>query len=216
MKKSYLLITVFLLSCFTIQAQQENIEPVQGKAMKRKLFFTVLVLLCAAFAVAGYTKVMARIGSGTPPEMAAKSDQATEVRVIKSTRKLYLLRDDTVFRSYDISLGAAPKGHKSHEGDERTPVGRYLIDWRNDSSVAHLSLHISYPNAADKAAAQSVNLDPGGDIMIHGMPNGWGFLGRFQTAWDWTNGCIAVNNAEMREIWSLVPNNTPIEIKDTP
>jgi len=176
----------------------------------RKIIRIAAVLAILIVAIVGYTSVMARIGSGTPPPLLAKAEQADEILVIKSTRELHLLREGNRLKSYDISLGAAPSGHKQTEGDERTPEGQYLIDWRNDSSVAHLSLHISYPNRADKDA----NPDPGGNIMIHGLPNGWGLLGRAHLLWDWTNGCIAVTNAEMRDIWSRVPNNTPITIVD--
>ena len=145
--------------------------------------------------------------------MVPASEQADLIRVDKSDRLLELLRDGQVIQSYSISLGDAPEGHKFQEGDERTPEGDYSIDWRNPNSVAHLSLHISYPNAQDKARAAAAGVDPGGDIMIHGILNGWGFLGPLQRFQDWTNGCIAVTDAEMREIWSLVPNGTPITIQ---
>lgn len=173
-----------------------------------------LLALGLGVAIFAYTKVMARTGSGTPPPMAQAHAQADEILVIKSARALHLLRQGETIRSYDISLGAAPEGHKQSEGDERTPEGRYKIDWRNPNSVAHLSLHISYPNAADQAAAEAAARDPGGNIMIHGLPNGWGALGALHLMRDWTDGCIAVTNAEMREIWSLVPNGTPITIKE--
>ena len=166
-------------------------------------------------ALVGYTMLMARIASGTPPETAAPQSRADEILVIKSTRELRLLKDGTPFKRYSISLGAAPSGHKTEEGDERTPEGRYTIDWRNENSVAHLSLHISYPNEADTAQAEARAVSAGGNIMIHGLPNGWGALGRMHLLRDWTNGCIAVTNAEMREIWSLVPDGTPITIVDT-
>jgi murein L,D-transpeptidase YafK len=103
-------------------------------------------------------------------------------------------------------------GHKQFEGDQRTPEGVYTLDWRNPRSIAHLSLHISYPDAADRAFAAAAGRSPGGHIMIHGLPNGWGFLGPIHHWRAWTDGCIAVTNAEMREIWSLVPNGTPIEM----
>ena len=103
-------------------------------------------------------------------------------------------------------------GHKQSEGDERTPEGRYIIDWRNPRSIAHLSLHISYPDEEDVAAAREAGRAPGGNIMIHGLPNGWGALGPLHRVLDWTDGCIAVTNEEMREIWSKVPDGTPIEI----
>lgn len=149
---------------------------------------------------------------GNPPEMAPATEQADLIRVDKSDRRLELLRYGTVIRSYRVSLGDAPEGHKLAEGDERTPEGRYRIDWRNPNSVAHLSLHISYPNAEDRARADRLGVDPGGDIMIHGLLNGWGFLGPLHWLRDWTDGCIAVTDSEMREIWALVPDGTPIEI----
>lgn len=178
----------------------------------RSILRTILLLLGLGGAILGYTTLMARTGSGTPPDMAAADEQADKILVIKSARQMQLLRAGEVIRSYDISLGAAPEGHKQFEGDERTPTGRYKIDWRNPNSIAHLSLHISYPNATDQAAAEAVARDPGGNIMIHGLPNGWGLLGTLHLMWDWTDGCIAVTNTEMREIWSLVPNGTPITI----
>ena len=179
----------------------------------RTLLRTVIVLVVLVVGAALYTKAMARVGSGTAPAMAATEAQADMIRVDKAARRMDLLQDGEVIRSYAISLGAAPEGHKAREGDERTPEGRYEIDWRNENSIAHLSLHISYPNAEDEARAAAAGDDPGGAIMIHGLPNGWGFVGALHRSWDLTNGCIAVTNAEMREIWSLVPNGTPIVIK---
>lgn len=164
-----------------------------------------------AVALVGYTKVMARIGSGTPP--AAAAVQADMIVVSKTDKRMYLLRDGQPLRSYRIAMGTNwDQGHKQQQGDERTPEGRYAIDWRNPRSVAHLSLHISYPNDADMAQARQAGRDPGGDIMIHGLPNGWGALGLIHHMRDWTDGCIGVTNAEMREIWSLVPDGTPIEL----
>lgn len=170
---------------------------------------TVLILGAAGF---GYTRLAARIGSGTPPAAAALP--VDRVLVEKSARRLTLLRGGRPVAIYDIALGGdADGGPKQFEGDERTPEGHYVIDWRNPNSVAHLSLHISYPDQAARDAAAAQDRSPGGDIMIHGLPNGWGFLGRLHLLADWTDGCIAVTNAQMREIWSLVPNGTPIEIR---
>ena len=152
--------------------------------------------------------------SGTPPPMAPAHLQADAIYLDKSDRRLILLRDGEEVASYSVSLGGAPEGHKAQEGDERTPTGTYVIDWRNDTSVAHLSLHISYPNTQDRARAEAAGVDPGGNIMIHGILNGWGFLGALHRNWDWTNGCIAVTNAEMQEIWARVPNGTPITITE--
>ena len=139
--------------------------------------------------------------------------KADEVLVLKSKRLMYLLHKGKIVKEYQISLGDNPKGHKQQEGDERTPEGRYVIDYRNPKSSYHLSLHINYPNRADKAAARKRGVSPGGQIFIHGLPNGmagtpWLFKGR-----DWTDGCIAVTSDEIEEIWKLVDNGTPIEIK---
>lgn len=179
--------------------------------MRRLLHISLVVLLLIAGGF-GYTRVMARIGSGTPPAMAAVAEQADLILVDKSARTLRLMRGGAELKRYTIALGGAPLGHKTREGDQRTPEGDYTIDWRNPNSVAHLSLHVSYPDAADRAQAQAGGYSPGGNIMIHGLPNGWGFLGRLHGLRDWTDGCIGVTNAEMREIWSLVPDGTPIRI----
>ncbi|TIV77110.1 MAG: hypothetical protein E5V93_11175, partial [Mesorhizobium sp.] len=122
------------------------------------------------------------------------------VRVEKSNRQLQLIGGDKILRSYSIALGGDPVGQKHREGDERTPEGRYMLDWRNPNSVAHKSIHISYPNADDMAAAKALGVEPGGAIMIHGQPNGFGWLGRLLQTVDWTDGCIAVTNADMDEI----------------
>lgn len=134
------------------------------------------------------------------------------VRVEKSERQLQLIGGGKVLRSYRIALGGAPLGHKHQEGDERTPEGRYVLDWRNPNSVAHKSIHISYPNADDMAAAKARGVDPGGFIMIHGQPNGFGGLGGLLQMVDWTDGCIAVTDSDMDEIWTMVAVGTPIEI----
>lgn len=134
------------------------------------------------------------------------------VRVEKSERRMDLLDGHRVVRSYAVALGANPVGHKQREGDERTPEGAYVLDWRNPASRFHRSIHISYPNAADRMDAEHRGENPGGDIMIHGQPNGWGWWGWLLQYFDWTNGCIAVTDAEMDEIWALVPDGTRIEI----
>ncbi|WP_081493313.1 L,D-transpeptidase family protein [Rhizobium sp. CF142] len=156
---------------------------------------------------------MAKIGSGSPPADAPPEQQADLIRVHKSERRMILLREGIPFLTYQISLGsAADEGPKQREGDEKTPEGRYEIDWRNPRSMAHLSLHISYPSPADRQNAEVKGYPPGGDIMIHGLPNGWGFVQSMHLLWDWTDGCIAVTDQEMRDIWARVPDHTPIEI----
>ncbi len=123
-----------------------------------------------------------------------------------------LLADDLVLRTYPVALGANPVGHKQHEGDERTPEGRYVLDWRNPNSAFARSIHISYPNQADKEQARKAGVSPGGMIMIHGQSKGLGWWAWLFQMFDWTNGCIAVTDEEMNEIWDMVANGTPIEI----
>lgn len=138
--------------------------------------------------------------------------QADFVKVIKSKRQLVLYRQGKVIKHYHVSLGDEPIGPKRQQGDEKTPEGKYTIDYRNPQSHYHLSLHINYPSAKDKKLAAKRGVKPGGDIFIHGLPNGMGALSSAFTIRDWTDGCIAVTNDEIEEIWRLVKNGTPIEI----
>lgn len=181
--------------------------------MRRKsLIWGPLVLAMAGLGVFGYTRALAHLGGVTPPDPAVPEARADAVVVQKSRRALQLLRAGQVIRSYEIALGADPVGPKQREGDERTPEGLYRIDWRNPQSSAYLSLHISYPDRADVARATGQGESPGGNIMIHGLPNGWGAVGGLHRLVDWTDGCIGVTNDEMREIWALVPDGTPITL----
>ena len=161
------------------------------------------LLTCVLFAIAGFIPVV--VHSDDEPI-------ADKVLINKTERKMYLLHKGKRYRTYSIGLGDAPKGHKQQQGDEKTPEGNYVIDYRNPKSSYHLSLHINYPNAADKKRARQRGVDPGGDIFIHGLPNGMGKLAASFSGEDWTDGCIAVNNTQIEEIWRLVKNGTPIEI----
>ena len=134
------------------------------------------------------------------------------VIVNKARREMLLLCGESVLRAYRIALGRNPEGPKMEEGDCKTPEGRYIIDRRNPQSRFHLSLHISYPDETDRASALERGVDPGGDIMIHGLRNGEGHIGKAHLESDWTRGCIAVTDEEIREIWDLVDDGTPIEI----
>jgi murein L,D-transpeptidase YafK len=134
------------------------------------------------------------------------------VVVNKGRRELLLIAGQSVLRSYRIALGFDPVGHKLQEGDGRTPEGRYIIDWRNPGSAYHLSLRISYPNEADRQRAAQQGVDPGGEIMIHGLPNGVDSAERGHPERDWTRGCIAVSDVEIEEIWNLVEDGTAVEI----
>jgi murein L,D-transpeptidase YafK len=116
-------------------------------------------------------------------------------------------------RSFRVALGHSPVGDKRRRGDGRTPEGRYAIDGRNHRSRYYRSLHISYPSAADIHEARRAGISPGGEIMIHGLPAGAGWIGKHHAGFDWTRGCIAVSNEEIDEIWELVADGTPIEIR---
>jgi murein L,D-transpeptidase YafK len=135
--------------------------------------------------------------------------QSDKILVKKSERKLYLFKDGEILREYNISLGKNPIGDKMIEGDKKTPEGDYIIDWRNPNSKFHLSLHISYPSPEDIQNGKT-----GSNIMIHGLPNNLNFLEKiyFQSR-DWTDGCIAVKDREIEEIWASVKNGTPITIE---
>jgi murein L,D-transpeptidase YafK len=134
-----------------------------------------------------------------------------EIVVFKSERELALVRDNEIYKTYDIALGQNPIGHKEQEGDSRTPEGRYYIEGRNPNSRFFLSLRISYPDEDDITFAEEVGLHPGSDIMIHGM-RGDGTREDFLQKGDWTEGCIALTNDEMEELWHLIEDGTPITI----
>lgn len=137
---------------------------------------------------------------------------ADKVVVEKEGRKLHLLRDGKPFRTFDIALGIEPVGDKMQEGDFRTPEGRYTLDARNPDSDFFLSIRISYPNPQDRHEAAQQGVDPGGQIMIHGQPNEPTYSAGYYKSADWTNGCIAVSNSDMIDIWLMTPDNVPIEI----
>lgn len=147
--------------------------------------------------------------------LAAQSrlDVADRVLVRKSERRLYLLSGNDVLRSYRIALGLNPVGHKERAGDFRTPEGRYVLGRRNPRSDFFLSIQIDYPNRRDLERARRNGWDAGGAIMIHGMPNRLRREPEYYASRDWTDGCIAVTNGDMVEIWMLTPENVPIEIQ---
>ncbi|SHH60300.1 L,D-transpeptidase family protein [Marivita hallyeonensis] len=159
--------------------------------------FRVLMILALAFALGGCAS---KFQTYDGPEV-------TRVMVNKSARKMYLLHHNAVLKSYDVGLGFAPEGDKQFEGDGKTPEGEYTIDRRNPNSRFYLSLGIDYPRLDDVQEAMSFAQSPGGDIFIHGRPWKYRKGGR-----DWTWGCIAVTNREMREIYAMVKNGTPITI----
>lgn len=140
-------------------------------------------------------------------------DHADYVLVDKSDRKLYLLKAGRVLREVDVSLGLVPTGPKQREGDFRTPEGKYFLDGRNADSDFFLSIHVSYPDDSDRARARAQGIDPGGEIMIHGLPNEPKYDLRRYLDTDWTDGCIAVSNSDMVDIWLMTRESTPIEIR---
>ena len=139
--------------------------------------------------------------------------QADQIVILKSTRSMTLLSGSKVLKTYKVALGSVPVGPKQVEGDHKTPEGDYIIDAKNQHSQFHLSLHISYPSAADQKRARSLSARPGGAIMIHGLARPFAYLGPLHRQTDWTDGCIAVTNAEIEEIWRLVPVGTRVEIR---
>ncbi len=148
-----------------------------------------------------------------PPQKIPSNIKVDKILVEKSARRLHVQSAGKTIVSYPISLGGRPKGDKQCEGDNKTPEGEYILDWRNPDSVAYKSLHISYPNEDDRREAVELGCSPGGSIMIHGIAGGWGWIGRFHRFDDWTQGCVAVTNEEMEQLWWAVEDGTPIEIK---
>jgi murein L,D-transpeptidase YafK len=139
-------------------------------------------------------------------------EQADRVVVRKAERKLYLMKGKEVLRSFKVALGLSPDGPKLREGDFRTPEGRYTLVDRNADSDFFLSIRISYPNTADASRARSKGHAPGGAIMIHGQPNSPTRSAEYYRRTDWTDGCIAVSNSDMVDIWLMTARNTPIDI----
>lgn len=155
------------------------------------------------------------------PVRAASNDvamltplKADRMVVLKGERRLVLMRGDKVLKVYRVALGRYPKGHKIRRGDAKTPEGSYTVDYRLDSgrSKFYRALHISYPNRRDVANARQRGVDPGGQIMIHGLPTRWSAKDVGHPRLDWTQGCIALTNREMDEIWTMVADGTQIEI----
>jgi len=147
------------------------------------------------------------------PTIAFGIEKADFVLVIKSEATLYLIKNGKVLKKYHVAFGANPKGHKQQEGDERTPEGKYILDYKKENSSFYKAIHISYPSNEDKKRAKEKGVSPGGQIMIHGQKNDIGWLSFITQRFNWTDGCIAVTNSAMDEIWDSVNIGTPIEIK---
>ena len=161
-------------------------------------FFLILLVLLASALLYNYW----------PESTLPANTKATRLIIYKSERKLELWENKNLVKCYRISLGGNPIGHKQHQGDQKTPEGKYFIDSKNPNSDWHLNLGISYPNAKDRLNAKK----PGGAIKIHGMRDDLAFIGKLHRLIDWTNGCVAVTNQEMDELYQAVAVGTPIEI----
>lgn len=162
-----------------------------------------LLLLLPVIAVAWYWY---------PGEPLPKSTVIDKLVVYKSKRKMEAYTNGSLMKTYDIALGKDPVGHKQFEGDNKTPEGSYIIDARNANSAYHKNLGVSYPDEADKANAVKLGKAVGGDIKIHGLKNGRGYIGKCHRLKDWTAGCIAVTNDEVDELYAAVKHNAEIEI----
>ena len=197
-------------------------RPAKGltaSGMVRFALTLAAAVLAPAFALAdseGGGKSSSAAGVSTVTRVGTAYDEgfpiADRVVVRKAARKLELLKNGEVFRTFDIALGVAPFGHKEEEGDNRTPEGRYWLDMRNPNSDYFLSIRISYPNDVDRRQAKLKGVDPGGQIMIHGQPNTPTYSPGYYRQADWTNGCIAVSNSDMIDIWLMTRDRVAIEI----
>lgn len=145
--------------------------------------------------------------------MSASLPTADQIIVRKSERRLYLMRHGEVLRTYRVALGLQPEGPKERAGDFRTPEGRYYLTRRNPRSDYFLSIQVSYPNEQDIRRAQREHVDPGGSIMLHGLPNSLRHPPEYYAKSDWTDGCIALSDADMVEVWMLTQDNIPIDIR---
>lgn len=138
--------------------------------------------------------------------------KADSIVVFKNERRLVLMKNNKMLKDYHISLGDNPEGHKEKEGDEKTPEGLYKIDYRNPNTKYHYSLHISYPDKKDSIHAASLGVSPGGNITIHGCPGNTSFPEEYYINNDWTDGCIALSNSDIKELAGAVPDGTPVFI----
>lgn len=146
-------------------------------------------------------------------QTAVPPPHADRVIVLKKERTLQLVSHGRVIKTYKVALGSDPIGAKTRQGDHKTPEGVYILDFRNAHSKFYKAIHISYPSARDRSAAREQGVSPGGDVFLHGLPNGYGYVGSAHRMKDWTDGCIAVTDAEIDEIWAAVADGTPIEIR---
>jgi murein L,D-transpeptidase YafK len=148
------------------------------------------------------------------PASAQVSEQKVDrIVIVKSAREMTLMSGGKPLKTYKVALGTRPMGAKERQGDHKTPEGNYSVDSKVANSRFHRALHLSYPSAADRERARKLKVSPGGDVEIHGLGDKYGWIGSAHRHVDWTDGCIAVTNQEIDEIWPLVPVGTPVEIR---
>ena len=173
-----------------------------------RLIVTLLMVIALGFIAAALYGPRLEVALPPPPAMTGQIDR---IVIEKSARRMQLFQDGEPIRTYRIALGFAPEGDKDRQGDGKTPEGVFTVDRRNSGSAFHLSLGLDYPQPEDRARAAAGGYSPGGDIFIHGQPNalpeGWKLKG------DWTAGCIALTNSEIREVWEVTPIGTQVEIR---
>lgn len=172
--------------------------------------FASVTLAVAAAGVLFSSVILATRSRAQAVQPGLKADS---ILILKKDHLLQLFAGGKVIRTYRVALGFGGLARKEREGDGRTPEGHYIIDSRNPNSHYHLALHISYPNAEDRKHAAKLGVSPGGAVMIHGLPKGQEAIGVNHIHWDWTFGCVAVTDPEIDEIWNLVPDGTPVEIR---
>jgi len=196
----------------TIAAQQVQIEALRQEVAGRGDEIAVLQHNLAALEQVVKSKDKELVAL-KKEAVAILQGPADRILIEKSARRLTLFSNGKMLKTYQIALGGDPDGPKERQGDNKTPEGNYVIDSRNKNSLYHLSLHISYPNEKDKKRAKQLGVSPGGDIMIHGIKNGFSWAGDYHAGVDWTKGCIAVTDEEIEEIDRLVPIGTSVEIR---
>jgi murein L,D-transpeptidase YafK len=170
------------------------------------------LLVCSSFFVVCAFATPADIGK-LAESSAPKTEKADSILILKKDHRMELLAGGKVIRTYKVALGRGGLAPKQRKGDARTPEGHYTIDAKYEHSAYHKALHVSYPNPEDRKRAARLGVPPGDAIMIHGLPNGKGWVGAGHSLYDWTLGCIGVTDEEIDEVWKLVPVGTPVEIR---
>lgn len=173
-----------------------------------RLLVYLFLLIGLGFIAASLYSPPVRMAAPPPPPLTGTVDR---IVIEKAARRMQLIQDGMPVRTYQIALGFTPEGDKIRQGDGKTPEGEFTIDRRNDESAFHLSIGLNYPRPKDSQRAATGGYSPGGDIFIHGQPNA--LPDGFKLRGDWTAGCIAVTNAEIREIWAVTPIGTKVEVR---